>query len=176
MQRYVRRLGRVTQRLTAQVTDRITDPALAALLIAKASQAAERGVELRLSDRSGLEPVDEQTSEDLTTVVGNLVDNALDAVTATGPAADGSARSVDVEVREESGAVVVTVRDDGPGVAPEHADQLFERGFTTKAGTRGFGLALTRSICLRRGGDVEVTNGGAVFAARLPGVRAAVRT
>nr|MDP9498140.1 ATP-binding protein [Actinomycetota bacterium] len=177
VQRYVRRLGRVTQRLTAQVTDRITDPALAALLIAKASQAAERGVELRLSDRSGLEPVDEQTSEDLTTVVGNLVDNALDAVTATGPAADGSARSVDVEVREESGAVVVTVRDDGPGVAPEHADQLFERGFTTKAGTRGFGLALTRSICLRRGGDVEVTNdGGAVFAARLPGVRAAVRT
>ncbi len=177
VQRYVRRLGRVTQRLTAQVTDRIADPALAALLIAKASQAAERGVELRLSDRSGLEPVDEQTSEDLTTVVGNLVDNALDAVTATGPAADGSARSVDVEVREESGAVVVTVRDDGPGVAPEHADQLFERGFTTKAGTRGFGLALTRSICLRRGGDVEVTNdGGAVFAARLPGVRAAVRT
>ena len=173
--RYVKRLGRVTQRLTAEVTSRIGDAALAALLIAKASLAAERGIELRLSARSALEVVDDQLSEDLTTVVGNLVDNAFDAVGALG-AATGDLQ-VEVEVREEGDEVVVVVRDSGPGVAPEHLERLFERGFTTKSGVggRGFGLALTRSICLRRGGDVQVANeDGAVFAARLP--TAAVRT
>ena len=168
--RYVKRLGRVTQQTTAEVTRRIGDPALAALLVAKASLAAERGIELRVSRATTLGVVDEQRSEDLTTVVGNLVDNAFDAI-GTGPARPTDGR-VDVEIREERGEVLVTVRDSGPGVAPELVDELFERGFTTKAahnGGRGLGLALTRSICRRRGGDVGVTNDeGAVFAARLP--------
>jgi two-component system, CitB family, sensor kinase len=71
------------------------------------------------------------------------------------------------------GEVRVVVRDSGPGVAPELAQEVFRRGFTTKAaehgGQRGIGLALTRRACLRRGGSVAVHNeGGAVFTARLP--------
>jgi sensor histidine kinase regulating citrate/malate metabolism len=167
---YVRRLGGVTQRVTAAVTERIGDPSLAALLVAKVSLAAERGIALRVSDTTRLGAVDDQLSEDLTTVVGNLVDNAFDAV---GPGGDGE---VEVAIVEEDGEVLVTVRDSGPGVPPELVDELFERGFSTKAsqdGGRGFGLALTRSICLRRGGGVHVSNdGGAVFAARLPSERA----
>jgi two-component system, CitB family, sensor kinase len=168
--RYAKRLGRVTQRLTSEVTDRIGDPSLAALLVAKASLAAERGIELRISETSRLDVVDEQLSEDLTTVVGNLVDNAFDAVGQNGHDRDGG--RVEVGIREENGDVVVTVHDTGPGVPAELVGEMFERGFTTKAprnGGRGFGLALTRSICLRRGGGVGVSNqDGAVFAARLP--------
>lgn len=169
--RYVKRLGRATQRVVAQVTERIDDPSLAALLVAKASLAAERGADLRVTVATRLGPVDEQLSEDLTTVIGNLVDNALDAV------AGREEGWVEVGIAEEDGDVLVTVRDSGPGVAPELVDSMFERGFTTKAagnGGRGFGLALTRSICLRRGGAVRVHNeDGAVFAARLPKDRAA---
>lgn len=66
----------------------------------------------------------------------------------------------------------VVVRDSGPGVAPELAEEVFEHGFTTKAaagGRRGIGLALIRMVCARRGGRVSVRNDeGAVFTAELP--------
>ena len=111
--------------------------------------------------------MDEELAEDLATVVGNLVDNALDAV---GPLGGGE---VAVSVVQADGDVAVEVRDSGPGVAAELIEEVFTSGFTTKAadsGYRGFGLALTRTICVRRGGSVGVRNedGGAVFSARLP--------
>jgi sensor histidine kinase regulating citrate/malate metabolism len=164
--RYVKRLGSATQELAAVVTERVESPPLAALLIAKSSVAAERGVRLHLSDASRVGPLDDGLAEDLATVVGNLVDNALDAV---GPLGGGE---IEVTVREEAGEVAVEVRDSGPGVAPELVEEVFTSGFTTKAaegGYRGFGLALTRTLCVRRGGSVSVRNDdGAVFSARLP--------
>ena len=77
-----------------------------------------------------------------------------------------------IEDTADPAQVRVEVRDSGPGVAPELVEEVFTRGFTTKAaggGQRGFGLALTRTICVRRGGSVSVRNDdGAVFAAHLP--------
>ena len=114
-------------------------------------------------------PLSDELAEDLATVVGNLVDNALDAVGALGG-------EVTVSVVQADDEVAVEVRDSGPGVAPELIEEVFTSGFTTKAadsGYRGFGLALTRAICVRRGGAVGVRNcggpgDGAVFSARLP--------
>jgi len=164
--RYVKRLGSATQALAATVTERVDSPPLAALLIAKSSVAAERGIRLRLAPETRVGPLDEELAEDLATVVGNLVDNALDAV---GPLGGGE---VAVSVVQADGDVAVEVRDSGPGVAPELIEEVFTSGFTTKAadsGYRGFGLALTRTICVRRGGSVGVRNeDGAVFTARLP--------
>jgi two-component system, CitB family, sensor kinase len=164
--RYVSRLTRSQAKLNDQVTSLIDDPAVAALLIAKASQASERGIHLRIADGTRLGRIDEPLSADLTTVVGNLVDNAVDAI---GHAPDGW---VAVEIAHEDGLVRVVVRDSGPGVAPELAEEVFEHGFTTKAaadGQRGIGLALIRMVCARRGGQVHVHNDdGAVFTADLP--------
>lgn len=165
---YVTRLSKARARLSAEVVSRIADSSLAALLIAKSSLAAEQGVRLRISPRTRLPKVDEILSADLVTVVGNLVDNALDAL---GGVSDGW---VEVEVTEDAGKprnVLVTVRDCGPGVAPELAQEVFRRGFSTKDGAaeRGLGLALARLVCRRRGGDIAVRNeDGAVFTARLP--------
>ncbi|MBE4717788.1 sensor histidine kinase [Pseudarthrobacter sp. AB1] len=152
-------------RLNDEVTSRIEDPALAALLIAKSSLAAERGVTLQLDPDSGLERVDDELSRDLTTVVGNLVDNAFDAVAGLPEAV------VSVLVEDTADRVTVTVRDSGPGVTGDPAE-IFRQGFTTKdpgpGGSRGFGLALSRVVCRRSGGDLTVTNNnGAVFTARL---------
>ncbi|SFP75255.1 Sensor histidine kinase regulating citrate/malate metabolism [Amycolatopsis arida] len=146
-----------------QVTGRIEDPAVAALLIAKASLAAEQGVGLRLTEGSRLAAVDERLSADLVTVVGNLVDNALDALRALGGGSrDGSGDWIEVEIRQTDAEVSVVVRDSGPGVAPEIVTEVFAHGFTTKAaedgGPRGLGLAITRQICRRRGGTVRVHN------------------
>jgi len=153
-------------RLYDDVTSRIEDPAVAALLIAKASSAAERVVALQLDEGSALGRVDETLSRDLTTVVGNLVDNAIDAVSGRPDAA------VHVHLRDEAHRVTVTVRDSGPGVAADSVEDIFRQGFSTKdsddGGGRGFGLALTRLVCSRRGGGVGVRNApGAEFTAVL---------
>ncbi|MEE2570195.1 sensor histidine kinase [Pseudarthrobacter sp. J64] len=153
-------------RLNDEVTGRIHDPALAALLIAKSSLATERGVTLQLDPDSALARVDDELSRDLATVVGNLVDNAFDAVTGL-PGA-----TVRVLVEEAPDGVTVTVRDNGPGITVKHPEEIFRQGFTTKkpgpAGGRGFGLALSRVVCRRSGGDLQVANDqGAVFTAQL---------
>ncbi|MQA82178.1 MAG: PAS domain-containing protein [Streptosporangiales bacterium] len=164
---YVRTLSDAQAELSREVTGRVHDPALAALLIAKASLVSERGVELRLADTAHLPRVDDRLSADLVTVVGNLVDNAFDALAGT----HGGRVEVDVRVADRD--VRAVVRDSGPGVAPELAADVFRHGFTTKAAAgghrRGLGLALTQIVCAGRGGEVTVHNdGGAVFTARLP--------
>jgi two-component system CitB family sensor kinase len=89
---------------------------------------------------------------------------------AVGSAPDGW---VEVHLRQQADTVEVVVRDSGPGIAPEFAEEVFTSGFTTKVaadgGQRGSGLAFTRLVCTRRGGEVTVQNeDGAVFRARLP--------
>jgi two-component system CitB family sensor kinase len=159
--RFIMMASQVRESLTSEVTSLVADPALAALLIAKASLAAEQGVRLSVAPTSAMAPVSDDVSADLVTVVGNLVDNALDAVETNG--------WVDVEVRTDDDEVTVCVRDSGPGVAPELADEVFRRGYTTKAATdghRGLGLALTRLVCSRRGGSIHVN--GSTFTASVP--------
>lgn len=159
--RYITRASQVHEALNREVTGLIRDPALAALLIAKASLAAEQGVQLVIAPESYLPPVDDRLAADLVTVVGNLVDNALDAI--------GPGGWVRATVRVDAGEVHVTVSDSGPGVARELAEEVFRQGYTTKDEARGhggFGLALTRLICVHRGGSIEVK--GSSFRARLP--------
>ncbi|MFE0148505.1 ATP-binding protein [Nonomuraea sp. NPDC059007] len=165
--RYIRAIREHRESLDLNLSSRIGDTSLAALLMAKSSLAAERRVELRLSERTALDRLDPLDAADVATVTGNLVDNAIDAAAGT---ADGA--WVDVELRQDTSSVEIVVRDSGPGVAPELAQEVFTRGFTTKAaqgGERGIGLALTQLVCRRRGGEVAVANtaDGAVFTARM---------
>jgi sensor histidine kinase regulating citrate/malate metabolism len=168
---YVGALNRYRESLDLTVTRRVHDTAVAALLMAKSSVAAERRVELRVSERTTLLRLDPELSADVATVIGNLVDNAIDAAAQSGTPL--SPAWVEVELRQDASSVEIVVRDSGPGVAPELAQEVFAHGFTTKAaaeGERGIGLAMTRLVCRRRGGEVAVTNtedGGAAFVARM---------
>jgi sensor histidine kinase regulating citrate/malate metabolism len=154
------------------VAQRVRDPSVAALLVAKSAQAAERRVELRVGPGTALEALEPRSSFDVATVIGNLIQNGVDAVTSApsvGTPPDGPIGWVEVDVRQTDDVVEVVVRDSGPGVATTIASEVFEHGFTTKAardGERGIGLALIRRICRNRGGDVEVrdTETGAEFA------------
>jgi two-component system CitB family sensor kinase len=164
---YIQQVAADQTELTTSITARVSDPAVAALLIAKSSQAAERGASFVVEPTTRLPRMEERLATDVSTVLGNLVDNALDAV-GTGPDP-----FVAVEVLERDGAVRIQVRDSGPGVDIGLEDRVFRHGFSTKeseAGDgRGIGLALVRMICRNRGGDVSVHNeGGAVFVATLP--------
>jgi two-component system CitB family sensor kinase len=168
-------LSRRRARISDAVLARVADPAVAALLIAKTSLAAERGVDLRVEEGSHLPRLDPESSTDVGTVLGNLVDNAVDASVSVG------GTSVDVDLRLDDDVVHLSVADTGPGVPPELVGQIFRRGWSSKASTaegRGVGLALVQVVCERRGGAVTVHPGtdgtGAVFEARLPGVGAGV--
>ena len=169
---YVDRIGRRDAQLAQDVTSRIADPAVAALLVAKTSLAHERGVHLRVAGDCALPALDDELSNDVATVVGNLVDNAVDAVAAAAGGQREADGWVEVSVAAGPAEVVVTVTDSGPGIDAAVAGALFERGVSTKApvpGGRGIGLSLVRLVCTRRGGQVEVTGDGpTVFRARLP--------
>ena len=156
------------------VAQRVRDSSVAALLVAKSAQAAERRIELRVGPGTALEPLDPRSSFDVATVLGNLIQNGMDAVTSVDPPPgsppDASVGWVEVQLRQTGDVVEVVVSDSGPGVAATIATEVFEHGFTTKAardGERGIGLALIRRICRTRGGDVEVraAESGAEFAA-----------
>ncbi|WP_327185479.1 sensor histidine kinase [Streptomyces sp. NBC_01334] len=151
-----------------QVTEKIEDPLLAALLVGKATVAAERGVALWVSDRTRL-PDRLIDPRGLVTVVGNLVDNALDAV-----AGKPHAR-VEVELRAEGRTAVLRVRDTGPGIPAEQRELIFTEGWSTKKppahGKRGIGLSLVRRLAERQGGHAavdEADGGGAEFTVVLP--------
>ena len=161
--------GRAAIDLT--VSRRVLDRSVAALLVAKSAVAAERKVTLRITDSTHLGPLEPQSSFDLSTVLGNLIQNGIDAA-ASSPPAEDRAPWVQVEIRQPGSTVEITVSDSGPGVDSTIATEVFEHGFTTKAaqdGERGIGLALTRLICRRRGGEVEIRNtkDGAEFVARM---------
>ena len=163
---YVDAVSRHRESLDLTVNRRVHDNAVAALLMAKSSLAAERRVELRVSGDTSLERLEPADSADVATVVGNLVDNAIDAATGSPDA------WVEVALHQDATTVEVVVHDSGPGVAPEVAQEVFTHGFTTKAaasGERGIGLALTRLVCQRRGGEVALSNteDGAMFRAQL---------
>jgi two-component system CitB family sensor kinase len=116
---------------------------------------------------------------DVTTVLGNLLDNAMEAVRAT----DRPVRQVEVELVQEDSTLHITVADSGDGVAPGLVDTLFTEGISTREdhgapGGRGVGLALIRQIARAHGGDVRLSSPGggrppltgAEFIARMPGV------
>jgi two-component system, CitB family, sensor kinase len=175
----------LAQALTDQVVAAVTEPVLAALLLGKTAQANERGVELVVSQDSrmddGLLP-ESLPARDLVTVLGNLIDNAVDAaqgttgarvtVTAYTDEAEGPADGPDDPARGP--VLVLRVSDTGAGVDPAYRDSVFERGFSTKPsgpGGRGLGLALVRQTARRHGGTLtvaEAPGGGAEFEVRLP--------
>ena len=162
---------RLAQALTDRVVAAVDEPVLAALLLGKAAQASERGVELVITPDSRLDdglPAPPPSARDLVTILGNLIDNALDATQGL-PAAQ-----VTVTARREPDHLRLCVADTGPGIPEGDAEAVFERGWSTKpapAGGRGLGLALARQTVTRCGGTLRLTSaagGGAVFTAVLP--------
>ncbi len=169
---FINLTSRTHQELAAALVERVGDPLMSGLLLGKASVASERGIGLSIA--ADLDAADVDGASGLVTVVGNLIDNGLDA--------SGTGGHVDVSIGTSGPDIVIRVRDSGPGVAPGAVDEVFREGYTTKPtgdgtgdgiGRRGLGLALVRQEVLRRGGRIQVDNqDGAVFTVVVPRRRA----
>ncbi|CAM5712300.1 sensor histidine kinase [Streptomyces californicus] len=177
----------LAQVLTDRVVGAVEEPVLAALLLGKAAQANERGVELVLAEDSLIDDGALPPSlahRDLVTILGNLIDNAVDAVSegfegdegaaVPAPRAAGGAAGrarVTVTALADERELLLRVADNGAGIGPEAADEVFRRGWSTHGAGRGLGLALVRQAAHRNGGTVELDagpDGGARFTVRLP--------
>jgi two-component system, CitB family, sensor kinase len=156
----------IAQRLTDRVVGSVAEPVLAALLLGKAAEASERGAQLVITDDTEIDDavLDGDTARDVVTILGNLIDNALDAALEA-----GGRPQVFVTARGEGGELMLRVADTGDGLDQARLDDVFRRGWSTKSTDRGLGLALVgQAVRLHRGSIDVSTVDGAVFTVRLP--------
>jgi two-component system CitB family sensor kinase len=152
------------------MADAVSDPYLQAFFAIKRAEAEEKGVRLCMDPESSV-PGRVTQPVPVTTVVGNLVDNAVEAALA------GSRRpaSVEVSLLDDDGALVVQVTDSGDGIPPHLRERLFIEGVSTHGEGRGLGLALAGHAARSLDGRVHLASvggeqHGAIFMALLPDV------
>ena len=152
---YIQNITMVQRENISGVMNAVADPAVAALLIGKIARASELNVRFVLREGSHYAPSDMGLpSEMLITVIGNLLDNAYDAMN----------RDKDFEKEKEllfgiysdPGAVVITVDDTGTGIRKEDIGHIFEKGWSTKGEGRGTGLHQIREMIENAGGTISV--------------------
>jgi two-component system CitB family sensor kinase len=147
----------VAQRLTDRVVTAVDEPVLAAVLLGKSAQAQERGIDFTVDADSRVSDLAIEPSA-VVTMVGNLVDNAMDAAVETEPP-----HRVAIRVVADRERFRLTVDDSGPGLTPAEAEQAFRRGWSTKGTTgglgRGIGLALVVQAVRSHRGSISVDRG-----------------
>lgn len=171
--RYSRELQAETALVSEEIRARVGSPVVAALLLAKTTIAAERDVVVRLDPASRLEAGHDEHLP-LVSVLGNLIDNAVDAV-ADDPRTAGTHPRGEVVVLLtcSDDTLVLTVTDTGPGIPDDRLDDVFLDGYSTKqprgAMRRGVGLALVHRLVTRAGGTIGASSpAGARFEVHLP--------
>jgi len=133
------------------MTEKIKDPVLAGFLVGKLSYARESGASLQLkSDYPIPQPNDPALTHDLITVIGNLIDNAIDAVQKS------RKRTIKVAFSYGDDILTVEVTDSGTGIKEENQQLLFQKGFSTKGTGRGIGLALVQDVLEQREGEFDL--------------------
>ncbi|WP_285723843.1 ATP-binding protein [Psychromicrobium xiongbiense] len=160
----------LSQQLVDEVIDADREPILSALVMGKMAQAAERGIELRVSWDAGAS-LEGLGAHAAMTIVGNLLDNALDAAAQTATR-EAASRWVSLSLIRDPAqhTVRLQVADSGPGLGGIDPAEILRRGFSTKATDatgRGIGLALVQQAVQRLGGTLEVSE-NAEFTVTLP--------
>ena len=133
------------------VSQRIKDPVVAGIVLSKLSKSREMGVCLTIAEdtRMNYELVT-FVNHEIVTILGNLLDNAFEAVQFC------PEKNVSLTIHAEDGLITIRVRDSGPGIEEGIKTHIFTKGFSTKTGTRGFGLYLVDSSVKRLNGSLEL--------------------
>lgn len=151
------------QSMISFIRSAIDDPLVAGLILGKAERARELGLELNIEEGSRLSELpDNINAEDITTILGNLLDNAFDA-TLSYSVSDQTARVIELSVSDFGTEIILEVEDSGAGL-PEGMTTaaLLDRGVSTKSadssnpGKRGVGLFLVNRLIKHYGGQLEM--------------------
>lgn len=142
---------------------KLEQPEVGALIQAKATQAAIRSINLNLAIQSRLSNLPIRPLH-LNRVLGNLLDNAFDAVMYLEPAG----RFVRLDIGEDEKNFTFSVLNAGPEIDEETRRAIFEQGFSTKGPGRGLGLGISREIVEQYGGTIQVSSPPTVFTVKIP--------
>lgn len=158
LEEYVLQTAHTYQADIGEIQHRIKSPVVAGFLIGKIQRAKERGFTLNLAEESLVPdcPNEKQVTV-LVTVLGNLIENALDAMSGQ------SEGEVDLLLHYQNGWLSGEVSDDGPGIPPANIDAIFNKGFSTKGENRGVGLFLASQQLRELGGTLAVESEPGVF-------------
>ncbi|PLR32244.1 histidine kinase [Chimaeribacter coloradensis] len=167
--RYIEAQSAGSQALLDFLSARFPSPALCGLLLGKFAAAHEKGVLLTFDPACRLhQPLSRIGESELMSILGNLLDNAVDAsLTATPPG-----REVTLYLADSHDELVIEVGDQGSGIAPALRASLFEAGVTSKPeGDHGIGLYLVSRYVSQAGGLIEVADNsprGTLFSLFIP--------
>lgn len=150
---YITGITSIQQAVLHNIIKNIDDPSLAALLIGKYSRAAELNIRFALKSGSSLSRSDiSLPSGDLVTIVGNLLDNAMDSMNMGGL----DEKSLSVGIYTQPHAMIISVDDTGIGIKPENCGRIFENGFSSKGEGRGTGLYIVKGLIDKYSGTIAV--------------------
>lgn len=139
----------MSQALIDRLTSSVREPALVALLLGKTADASDRGVGLTITEDTALESAPPLSTRELVTLVGNLVDNAIDA------ARTSEEPWVEVGIRQDEATMIIEVADSGPGMSAQTLARATARGYSTKSDHHGLGLALVNGLVSRYRGTLR---------------------
>ena len=150
LQKYISGMVSEHQYEIGGVMKRIKSPVFAGFLLGKLSYAREKNIKLIISEDSYMPEIDDESiTHELITIVGNLIDNALEAVT--------NCEKKRVEVKIQHGDILtITVQDTGKGIQEKEIEQLFTKGYSTKGDNRGYGLYLVKESIQRINGEIHM--------------------
>ncbi|MRI64731.1 two-component system sensor histidine kinase DcuS [Gracilibacillus thailandensis] len=149
---FIRKIIDMNNQEAAVITKTIKDPVLAGFLIGKMSYARERNVTFKISNDSRIdEALSLETSQELITIIGNLVDNAIEALTTS------VEKKIALQLKKNHGKLSITVSDSGPGISAENTEKIFKKGFSSKGSNRGFGLYLMNQSIEKLNGELKMS-------------------
>lgn len=151
--KYISSAAKSRNDITGIITKNIKDVNIAALLLAKYYKAEEMRISMEvdkqsyLSETSGL-----INDDDLGSVIGNLIENSIEAVNV-----DGTGK-IYFKILESNDKLIVEVKDNGPGIPDEIKEKIYQRNFSTKTGQRGYGLYIVKNIIENANGNISLFN------------------
>lgn len=158
----------VHQDLIRFIMQEIPDPMIGGVLIGKFNRANELKVVFEVDRESSFRDVPNSIPRgSLVTVIGNLIDNALDAVLTC----ESNPKRVSILLTDLGEDLIIEVEDTGCGIPDELTGRIFESGFSTKDGNRGYGLPLVKQAVEQMQGNITFAKGereGTVFTVALP--------
>lgn len=158
LEEYVLQTAQTYQTDIGAIQHRVKSPVVAGFLLGKINRAKERGFSLQLADESLVpdNPNEKQVTV-LVTVLGNLIENALDAMS------QQEEGEVSLLMHYQQGWLTIEVSDDGPGIPEANLEAIFAKGFSTKGENRGVGLFLASQQLDELGGTITVESEPGVF-------------
>lgn len=150
---YITHITTIQQTVLHNIMKNIEDPSVAALLIGKYARASELNIRFTLKIGSKLSRSDiSLPSSDLVTIIGNLLDNAMDAMNVN----VNLPKNLEIGIFTQPHALLVSVDDTGTGIPLENRTAIFDNGFSTKGENRGTGLFIVKNLIQKYGGDISV--------------------